>query len=111
MVSEGFIIKAQEHVISPAFFWPCDNLAAIPTKLPFWPNLMELVVVRSLVTPDGAWYFMGDPTAASDVELAGPNTSPAPCDDEKQSQLSHNFDDLNIASHAGFVVIGRCGTI
>lgn len=87
LIQDAFVSKATlviEHVISPEFFWPYGNFNAVPTNLPFWPNLKEMRLICSPVTPGGDWYFMGDPNIASHAEFVGQNISPA------QSQIAHS---------------------
>ncbi|KAK2883384.1 hypothetical protein FQN49_000024 [Arthroderma sp. PD_2] len=64
-----FHASSGSHVISPDFFWPYDNTKAAP--IPFWPNLKDLCVTASPATPDGSWYFMGDPNVASHSKFTG----------------------------------------
>ncbi|KAK2865321.1 hypothetical protein FQN49_003694 [Arthroderma sp. PD_2] len=75
------------HVISPGLFWPYDDtLGPIPT--PLWPNLKEVQIFPVAYTPDGNWYFMGDPNIASHSEFIGANR-------DNDTQELHDTDDTD----------------
>ncbi|KAF3492376.1 uncharacterized protein GIQ15_01893 [Arthroderma uncinatum] len=44
---------------------------ALDAPVPFWPNMRDIYVWVAPTTPDGDWYFMGDPNIASHPEFIG----------------------------------------
>ncbi|EFE40915.1 hypothetical protein TRV_04380 [Trichophyton verrucosum HKI 0517] len=56
---------------SSDILWPYKDVKDAPK--PLWPNLTSLCISVSAHTPDGDWYFKGDPALASDSEFMGPN--------------------------------------
>ncbi|KAM5474525.1 hypothetical protein MauCBS54593_002101 [Microsporum audouinii] len=62
------------HTVSQDIFWPYKSAQDAP--VPFWPNLEDIHVCLAPVTPDGDWYFMGDPKIASHSEFIGASRAP-----------------------------------
>jgi hypothetical protein len=87
-----------QHVIAPGFFWLPDT----PKSASFWPNLKEIDLVISPATPDGDWYFMGDPNIASYAEFSGAAAGEHDNDDSRRAGAEdghnntvHSISDSN----------------
>ncbi|RMJ25998.1 hypothetical protein PHISP_03135 [Aspergillus sp. HF37] len=74
------VLLKTEHLISPDLFWLPDTAESAS----FWPNLKTITIEASSITPDGDWYFIGDPNVASYDEFSGVFAQ------EHESSSSHN---------------------
>ncbi|EFR04843.1 hypothetical protein MGYG_07847 [Nannizzia gypsea CBS 118893] len=58
------------HPMSPEILWPYKTVKDVP--VPLWPKLEHIFLYPAHHTPDGDWYFSGDPKIASHSEFSGP---------------------------------------
>ncbi len=49
-------------ILSPHFFWPGNEEASINEKI-YPSNLQRVTIESSVITPEGNWYYTGDPAS------------------------------------------------
>ncbi|KAF8464278.1 hypothetical protein BDZ91DRAFT_730362 [Kalaharituber pfeilii] len=76
-----FDVGDYDFVLSPALFWPDNDVFSIKHDSPFWPSLKHVHVVAGPCTPTGGWYYDRDPLAPPPPQ----NDDPDPGNDTEAS--------------------------
>ncbi|PGH11429.1 hypothetical protein AJ80_07107 [Polytolypa hystricis UAMH7299] len=82
------------HILSSAAF-SLSPTGDKPDNSPLWPSLTTLRMELSATTPDGRWYFTGDPDSAEPTQERMEDLSESECDyNSSDSDKSHFCPDI-----------------
>ncbi|EFR01628.1 hypothetical protein MGYG_04631 [Nannizzia gypsea CBS 118893] len=76
-------------VVSPELFWPIES-----ESTPFWPTLEYLEIEPSIVTPDGKYYYTGDPDS---IPIDPQDLNYGLTDPSSDEELSSNKEYIGVS--------------